>query len=93
MARTKLTARIISAGKAPHEHHTTKGARHDTAALKRKSECLAPGKSTKSEASARKPHLCRPGTVALHKIRKYQTTTDLQLGKGLFGLFERDSGR
>ena len=32
----------------------------------------------------KKPHCCRPGTIAIHEIRKYQKNTDLLIRKAPF---------
>ncbi|KAK4838532.1 hypothetical protein QYF36_014524 [Acer negundo] len=61
MARTKLTARKSTGGKAPRKQLATKAAR----------------KSAPATGGVKKPHRFRPGTVALREIRKYQKSTEL----------------
>ncbi|KAL7502333.1 hypothetical protein ACHAXN_000593 [Cyclotella atomus] len=60
MARTKQTARKSTGGKAPHEQLATK----------------ATCKSAPFTGGVKKPHLYRPGTVALREIHRYQKLTD-----------------
>eukprot|EP00956_Cyclotella_meneghiniana_P022852 scaffold43615_cov33-Cyclotella_meneghiniana.AAC.1 len=60
MAWTKQTARKSTGGKAPRKQLATKAAR----------------KSASISGGVKKPHRYRPGTVALHEIRKYQKSTD-----------------
>ncbi|KAL7502645.1 hypothetical protein ACHAXN_000576 [Cyclotella atomus] len=61
MSCTKQTARRSTGGKAPCKNLATKAA------------C----KSALSTAGVKKPHLYRPGTVALCEIRGYQKSTNL----------------
>ena len=42
------------------------------------------GKKLPATGGVKKPHRYRPGTVALHEIRKYQKSTDLLIRKLLF---------
>ncbi|XP_066361150.1 histone H3.2-like [Miscanthus floridulus] len=65
MARTKLTARKSTGGKAPRRQLATKAAR----------------KSAPATGGVKKPHRFRPGTVALREIRKYQKSTELLIRK------------
>ncbi|XP_074335899.1 histone H3.3-like [Apium graveolens] len=65
MAGTKQTARKSIGGKIPRKWLTHKVAR-----------MRAP-----TTGAYRKPHSYRPGTVALHEIRKYQKTTELLILK------------
>jgi histone H3 len=66
MARTKQkSARKSTGGKAPRKQLATKGAR----------------KSSPATGGVKKPHLYRPGTVALREIRKYQKSTELLIRK------------
>jgi len=65
MARTKLTARKSTGGKAPRRQVATKAAR----------------KSAPATGGVKKPHRFRPGTVALREIRKYQKSTELLIRK------------
>ena len=69
MARTKQTARKSTGGKAPRKKLDT---------MARAAAKAAKGNGTK------KPHRYRPGTVALHEIRRYQKGTDLLIRKGPF---------
>ena len=65
MDRTKQTARKCTGGKAPRQHLATKATR----------------KSAPAQGGVKKPHQYRPGTVALHEIRRYQKSTDLLIRK------------
>ena len=65
MARTKQTARKCTGGKAPRKQLATKAA------------C----KCALATGGIKKPHRYHPGTVALHKIRRYQKSTDLLIRK------------
>lgn len=65
MARTKQTARKSTLGKAPRKQLAFKAAR----------------KSVPSTGGVKKPHKHRPGTVALHEIRKYQKSNELLIRK------------
>merc|ERR1712169_153422 len=65
MARTKQTARKSTGGKAPRKQLASKAAR----------------KSAPSTGGVKKPHRYRPGTVALHEIRRYQKSTELLIRK------------
>ncbi|VDO05995.1 unnamed protein product [Rodentolepis nana] len=66
MARTKQTARkSTSGGKAPRKLLATKAAR----------------KISRSVEGLKKLHRCRPGTMALREIRKYQKSTELLIRK------------
>lgn len=65
MARTKLTARKSTGGKAPRKTLATKAAR----------------KSAPTTGGVKKPHRYRPGTVALREIRRYQKSTELLIRK------------
>ena len=65
MARTKQTARKSTGGKAPRKQLATKAAR----------------KSAPATGGVKKPHRYRPGTVALHEIRRYQKSTELLIRK------------
>ena len=38
-------------------------------------------KNVQRTGGVKKPHHCRPGTVALHEIRKYQKNTELLIRK------------
>ena len=60
MARTRVTARRSTGGKAPRKQLATKAAR----------------KSAPTFGGVKKPHRYRPGTVALREIRRYQKSTD-----------------
>ena len=68
MARTKQTACKSTGGKAPRLHLATNAA------------CNL----GRSFGGMKKPHRWRPGTVALHEIRKYQKNTDLLMRKAPF---------
>jgi histone H3 len=68
MARTKQNARKSTGGKAPRLHLATKAARRKALAVE----------------GVKKPHCYRPGTVALHKIQRYQKNTDLMIRKAPF---------
>merc|ERR1711939_820077 len=65
MARTKQTARKSTGGKAPRKQLASKAAR----------------KSAPSTGGVKKPHRCKPGTVALREIRRYQKSTELLIRK------------
>ncbi|THD21086.1 histone H3 [Fasciola hepatica] len=65
MARTKQTAHKSIGGKAPRKQLATKAAREGAPAT----------------GGVKKPHRCRPGTVALREIRRYQKSTELLIGK------------
>ena len=65
MARTKVTARKSTGGKAPRKQLATMAAR----------------KSAPAGKGPRKPHRYRPGTVALREIRKYQKGGELLVRK------------
>ena len=68
MARTKQTAHQSTGGKAPQMHLATKAAHH----------------AARPTGSIERPHCYHPGTVALCKIRKYQTSTELLIRKAPF---------
>ena len=55
------TARKSTGGKAPRKHVASKDAR----------------RSSTSTGGVKKPHRFRPGTAALHYIRRYQKSTEL----------------
>ena len=74
MARTKQTARKSTGGKAPQKRLATKVAR----------------RSAPATGGIKKPHRYRPGTVALHKIRRYQKSTDLLIRKLPFQRLARE---
>ena len=74
MVRVKQTARKSTGGKAPRKQLLTKAARKAAPAI----------------GGCKKPHRYRPGTVALHEIRKYQKSTDLLLCKLPFQRFVRE---
>ncbi|XP_063886304.1 histone H3-like [Scylla paramamosain] len=74
MARTKQTARKSTGGKAPRKQLATKAA------------C----KSAPATGGVKKPHRCRPGTVALREIRCYQKSTELLIRKPLFQRLVRE---
>jgi histone H3 len=63
MARTKQTARMKTAGKAPRKQLATRAARM----------------SAPRDTHTKNPYRYRPGTVALRQIRKYQKSTRLLL--------------
>ncbi|MQL79654.1 hypothetical protein Taro_012096 [Colocasia esculenta] len=65
MTCTKQTARKSICGKAPRKQLATKAAR----------------KSAPATGGVKKPHRFRPGTVALHEIRKYQKSMELLIRK------------
>ncbi|XP_017282989.1 histone H3-like, partial [Kryptolebias marmoratus] len=64
-ARTKQTARKSTRGKAPRQQLATK----------------ASCKSTPATGRVKKPHLYRPGTVALREIHRHQKFTKLLIRK------------
>ena len=74
MARTKQTARKSTGGKAPRKMLATKAAR----------------KSAPAPGGIKKPHRYRPGTVALHEIRKYQKSTEFLIHKAPFQCLVRE---
>jgi len=74
MARTKLTARKCTGGKAPRKQLATKAAR----------------KSAPAHGGVKKPHRYRPGTVALREIRRYQRSSELLLRKSPFHRLVRE---
>ncbi len=74
MAWTKQTARRCTGGKAPRFQLATKAAQ----------------RSTPASGGVKKPHRYRPGTVALHKICRYQKSTDLLIRKVPFQHLERE---
>ncbi|XP_037837064.1 histone H3-like [Kryptolebias marmoratus] len=65
MARTKQTACKSTGGKAPRKQLATKAARRNTPAT----------------GGVKKPHLYRPGTVALREIHHYQKSIELLIWK------------
>uniref|UniRef100_A0A3Q3FYJ6 Uncharacterized protein n=1 Tax=Kryptolebias marmoratus TaxID=37003 RepID=A0A3Q3FYJ6_KRYMA len=65
MANTKQTARKSTGGKAPRKQLTTKAARM----------------SAPATGGVKKPHLYRPGTVALREIHRYWKSTELLIQK------------
>lgn len=65
MARTKITARKSTGGKAPQKQLATKVAR----------------KSAPTTGGVKKPHRYRPGTVGLPEICKYQKSIELLIRK------------
>ncbi|VAI40005.1 unnamed protein product [Triticum turgidum subsp. durum] len=76
MARTKITARQSTGGKAP-----TKQLRAFYAAAR---------KTAPAAGGVKKPRRYRPGTVALREIRKYQKGTELLLRKMPFQRLVRE---
>ena len=73
MARTKQTAHKSTGGDAPQKKLATRAARIDNAKLLR----LRSG-------GVKKPYCYRPGTVTLHKIEKYQKSSNLLIRKATF---------
>ena len=67
MARTKQTARRNENGKQPNPM-SIKAAQ-------------AARKAAATTGGVKKPHQYRPGTVALHEIRRYQKSTKLLIRK------------
>ncbi|XP_017263649.1 histone H3-like [Kryptolebias marmoratus] len=65
MAKTKQSAHISTGNKAPRTQLTTKAAR----------------RSAPTTGGVKKPHLYRPGTVALREIRRYWKSTELLIQK------------
>ncbi|KAK2109294.1 histone H3.3C [Saguinus oedipus] len=65
MAHTKQTACKSTSNKAPRKQLATKATR----------------KSVPSTGGVKKPHRYRPGTVAVHEIRRYQKSTELLICK------------
>ena len=78
MARTKMTARKSTGGKAPRKSLASKAARSTALALD--GALKAP----------RKAHRYRPGTVALREIRRYQKSTELLIRKAPFQRLVRE---
>ena len=72
MARTKQTARKSTGGKQPRKHLATKAARKSA---------VSGQQAGYSQATVKKPHRYRPGTVALREIRKFQKSTELLIRK------------
>jgi histone H3 len=68
MARTKQTAQKTTGGAIPRYHLATKSAQA----------------TAQKVIAVRKPHRCRPGTVALREIQKFQKNTDLLIRKAPF---------
>ncbi len=68
MARYKQTTRYSNGGKAPRIHLAIMAAR----------------KLARRMGGVKKPHRYRPGTVAIHEIRKYQKNTDFLIRKAPF---------
>ena len=68
MARTKLTSRKATGGKAPRHQLATAAARKSLP-------------QTGAYGSVKRPHRYRPGTVALREIRRYQNSTGLLIRK------------
>ncbi len=77
MSRTKQSAPRSTGGKAPQRQLATKAAQKDSTRAAWKAARHTP-------RAMRKPHHCRPGTVALRKIRRYQKSTDLFIRKAPF---------
>ncbi|XP_076772654.1 histone H3.3A-like [Arvicanthis niloticus] len=73
MAHTKQTARKSTGDKAPRKQLATKAAR--------KSAPLLGATNMPSTGGVKKPHRYRPGTVALHEIRRCQKSTELLIRK------------
>ena len=74
MVRTKQTARHTTCRKAPQFQLATKAAR----------------RSAPASGGVKKPHRYCPGTVALHKIHRYQKSTDLVIRKVPFQCLARE---
>jgi histone H3 len=74
MAHTKQTACKSTGGKAPQKTLATKAAR----------------KSAPASGGIKMPHRYRPGTVSLHKIRKYKKSTEFLLRKAPFQRLVRE---
>ncbi len=74
MAWTKQTARHSTGGKAPRFQLATKAA----------------WRSAPASGGVKKPHRYHPGTVALHKICRYQKSTDLLIRKVPFQRLARE---
>ncbi|CAJ0609427.1 unnamed protein product [Cylicocyclus nassatus] len=65
MARSKQTARKSTGGKASRKPLAMKAAR----------------KSASATGAVKNPHRCRPGTVAVREIRRYQKSNELLIRK------------
>ena len=85
MAKKKVTKRVDRSGGRSGEHglkpkakgESMKERKRDPTKLAAKVAC----KSTPATGGVKKPHRYRPGTRALHEIRKYQRSTDLLIRK------------
>jgi histone H3 len=76
MARLKQTARRSSEGKAPCFALATMATRVEAT--------QAGQKILHHTGGVKKPHFYQPGTVALHKIRRFQKSTELLIRKAPF---------
>ena len=81
MARTKQTARQQHGGKAPRKGLTIKAARKRARQTKQ---------TRQNQGGGRAKKCYRPGTVALHEIRRYQKKTDLLIRKLPFRRYCRE---
>ena len=83
MARVKLTARRNTPGKAPPYSYlltsTAKGG--GVQRIGGKAPRFVHGRRLGGIGGVKKPHRYRPGTVALHEIRRFQKNTDVVIRK------------
>ena len=93
MARTKQAARKTPAGKAPRFQMLAQQARqHQLQQQKAPALPLRrlPVPQLGPRGGVKKPHRYRPGTVALHEIRKFQKNTELLIRKTPFQRLVRE---
>ena len=88
MVRSKMTPKVNPqkselAGKMPRDLIPTKPARKDFKKSVRATNNMA-RKNPPLTGGVKKPHRYRPGTVALHEIRRYQKSTELLIRRFLF---------
>ncbi len=98
MARLKQTARKTIAGKAlpfqmlsaSHRRLAAQAAAQAAAPHRQLGAAPAPRCILGAQGGVKKPHRYRPGTVALHEIRKFQKTTELLIRKAPFQRLVRE---
>ena len=86
MARTKTTERTGNRGGDKGNRKTTHGGKQPRKQLATKNIRKNPPRT----GGVKKPHRFRPGTVALHEIRRYQKSTELLIRKLPFNRLVRE---
>jgi histone H3 len=98
MARVKQTAGKSIGGKALPFQMLSASHRRQLAAAQAAAQAAAPCRQLGAaphrilgaQGGVKKPHRYRPGTVALHEIRRFQKTTELLIRKAPFQRLVRE---